>query len=244
MERVLVEGHYINGGVYVLKHSNGLESGKIFKEILPNSIINFGNAKIGFLARQLVYNRQQVITLNKLSEIDLNRDVSSLKILYKKVNGFILWHGAKGWWAITEAAAEKGLFVLSKTLTKQNNGNNNQKKLMPQIKQVEKINVQSVRSGGSLCEHIQKCGESSYKFFTDGEYKLTNKGQLAKNHPLLAHRGCMESPNLFSVTGGTYLVEIRIKKIQDKIQKQITALLVSPIANLEEVKNIVIKNLE
>lgn len=88
---------------------------------------------------------------------------------------------------------------------------------LSQIETVDNIDAYTY-DGGCWCNHMVH-DEDKYwcKYATDGlrNYELSSDGQFVEKHSNQYHIGCMESPAVHKIEGGTYLIELEEKVRQN-----------------------------
>lgn len=67
----------------------------------------------------------------------------------------------------------------------------------------------TMKDGGSWCHHMtDQESKYWYEYHTDGEEKLLQDAQFVEEHQNQYHVGCMLTPNVYSIKGGTFAIEI------------------------------------
>ena len=213
--RILVTGKYLNSSTYVLYKQDGtvlmeLKEGEGFR--IANQLRWWYPVKV-----QKRNGHGTILVCRKFG--DRGNIIEEFPLIHNKI----------GLWALTSAAARRGVFhryqqpksELQKQLAEMN--------VSSQIVQkVDKIDLQ-LEVGGQLCHH---CTEPfGYGFSSDGKSEdLTVPRYAPQNHYNKYHRGCMVSTYMIRVFDATYIIYYHIGN--GLFLKNI---LLTPQANEEEV---------
>lgn len=198
--RVEVKVRYVQGTVELYNEEG------VIQRITPNEIFSVGNSIGGFWGKPIEINKEPRIQLINVSGTQKSWDINTLENRLKDAKGIILFPGDIGFWALSSGAARNGIFHRKRT------ENDPLKKFFREELHISTKTIEYVDSidklvelGGNLCSH--RSSGMNYTFITDGMSSLKYESSYAPDtHSNQYHRGCQTSPEVYQVTGGSYLV--------------------------------------